>query len=82
MVRTRPASLIWRTLDMARTVPCSNGAIDLNGRADGIGGVHLVLALFFFSGCRAAAVLESCGIEWRPLHSLARRLIGVSYDDW
>lgn len=59
-----------------------NEAIDLNGRADEVGGVHLVLALFFFSGCRAAAVLESCGIEWRPLHSLARRLIGVSYYDW
>lgn len=59
-----------------------NEAIDLNGRADAVGGVHLVLALFFFSGCRAAAVLESCGIEWRPLHSLARRLIGISYYDW
>lgn len=59
-----------------------NEAIDLNGRADGVGGVHLVLALFFFSGCRAAAVLEACGIEWRPLHSLARRLIGISYYDW
>lgn len=59
-----------------------NEAIDLHGRGDGVGGVHLVLALFFFSGCRAAAVLEACGIEWRPLHSLARRMIGVSYYDW
>lgn len=59
-----------------------NEAIDLNGRADAVSGVHLVLALFFFSGCRAAAVLESCGIGWRPLHSLARRLIGISYYDW
>lgn len=59
-----------------------NEAIDLNGRADGVGGVHLVLALFFFSGSRSAAVLEACGIEWRPLHSLARRLIGISHYDW
>ena len=59
-----------------------NEAIDLNGAADRITGVHLVLALFFFPGCRSAAVLQRCGIDWRPLRSLARRLTGVSYWDW
>lgn len=59
-----------------------NEAIDLQGRGDEIGGLHVVLALFFFPGCRAAAVLQRCGIEWRPLRSLARRLTGVSYYDW
>ena len=59
-----------------------NEAIDLNGHADVIAGVHLVLALFFFPGCAAAKVLQGCGIEWRPLRSLVRRLTGRSYDDW
>ena len=59
-----------------------NEAIDLTGRADEIAGVHLVLALFFFPGCRATAVLSECGIEWRPLRSLVRRLTGTSYFDW
>jgi hypothetical protein len=59
-----------------------NEAIDLTGGAQEIAGVHLVLALFFFPGCRAAAVLSGCGIEWRPLRSLARRLTGTSYFDW
>ena len=59
-----------------------NEAIDLTGSADVVGGVHLVLALFFFSGCRSVAVLQRCGIEWRPLRSLARRLTGISYYDW
>ena len=59
-----------------------NEAIDLTGSADTIGGVHLVLALFFFPGCRSVAVLHRCGIDWRPLRSLARRLTGTSYYDW
>jgi hypothetical protein len=59
-----------------------NEAIDLTGRGDEIAGVHLVLALFFFPGCRATAILERCGIDWRPLRSLARRLTGISYYDW
>ena len=59
-----------------------NEAIDLNGRADVIGGVHVVLALYFFPGCAAPQVLRSCGIDWRPLRSLVRRLIGRSYYDW
>lgn len=59
-----------------------NEAIDLTGSGDAIGGVHLVLALFFFPGCAAAKVLQSCGIDWRPLRSLARRLTGRSYYDW
>ena len=59
-----------------------NEAIDLNGHAEVIGGVHLVLALFFFPGSAAAKVLQGCGIDWRPLRSLARRLTGRSYYDW
>ena len=59
-----------------------NEAIDLNGHADVISGVHLVLALFFFPGCAGAAVLQECGIDWRPLRSLTRRLTGRSYYDW
>ena len=59
-----------------------NEAIDLTGSGEVIGGVHLVLALFFFPGCAAAKVLQSCGIDWRPLRSLARRLTGRSYYDW
>jgi hypothetical protein len=59
-----------------------NEAIDLTGTGEVIGGVHLVLALFFFPGCAAAKVLQSCGIDWRPLRSLARRLTGRSYYDW
>ena len=59
-----------------------NEAIDLTGGADAISGVHLVLALFFFPGCRSAVVLQRCGIDWRPLRSLARRLTGRSYYDW
>jgi hypothetical protein len=59
-----------------------NEALDLTGAGDRIGGLHLVLALFFFPGCRAAGVLQRCGIDWRPLRSLARRLTGVSYYDW
>ena len=59
-----------------------NEAVDLNGHADVIAGVHLVLALFFFPGCAAAEVLQSCGIDWRPLRSLVRRLTGRTYYDW
>ena len=59
-----------------------NEAIDLTGSADAVGGVHLVLALFFFPGCAGAQVLQRCGIDWRPLRSLARRLTGRSYWDW
>ena len=59
-----------------------NEAIDLDGTPDAIGGVHLVLALFFFPGCRSAKVLQRCGIDWRPLRSLARRLTGRSSYDW
>ena len=59
-----------------------NEAIDLNGSSDAIGGVHLVLALFFFPGCVSAKVLQRCGIDWRPLRSLARRLTGRSWFDW
>ena len=59
-----------------------NEAIDLNGHAQVIAGVHLVLALFFFPGSAAAQVLQGCGIDWRPLRSLARRLTGRSYYDW
>lgn len=59
-----------------------NEAIDLNGSADVIAAVHLVLALFFFPGCAAAQVLQSCGIDWRPLRSLTRRLTGRSFYDW
>lgn len=59
-----------------------NEAIDLTGSGDRIGGLHLVLALFFFPGSRAVIVLQRCGIDWRPLRSLARRLTGVSYYDW
>jgi len=44
-----------------------------------IGGIHLVLALFSFPRSAGARVLHDCGIEWRPLHSLARRLLGGSY---
>ena len=59
-----------------------NEALDLTGSGDRVGGLHLVLALFFFPGCRAASVLQRCGVDWRPLRSLARRLTGVSYYDW
>jgi hypothetical protein len=59
-----------------------NEAIDLNGSSESIGGVHLVLALFFFPGCASAKVLQRCGIDWRPLRSLARRLTGRSWFDW
>ena len=59
-----------------------NEAIDLNGSADVITSTHLVLALFFFPGCAATSVLHECGIDWRPLRSLARRLTGRSYYDW
>ncbi|HUP84415.1 MAG TPA: hypothetical protein VM143_02000 [Acidimicrobiales bacterium] len=59
-----------------------NEAIDLNGSADVITAVHLVLGLFFFPGCAATKVLQSCGIDWRPLRSLTRRLTGRSFYDW
>jgi hypothetical protein len=76
--------------DEARRVPYGehlldaalNEAIDLTGRADEIGGLHLVLALFFFPGARGAEVLQRCGIDWRPLRSLARRLTGIASYDW
>ncbi len=57
-----------------------NEAIDLTGQANRIADVHLVLALFFFPGAHAALVLERCGIDWRPLRSLARRLTSRWYD--
>jgi hypothetical protein len=59
-----------------------NEAIDLTGQADEITGLHLVLALFFFPGARAAEALQRCGIDWRPLRSLARHLTGISSYDW
>ncbi len=59
-----------------------NEVIDLTGSAEEIRALHLVLALFFFPGCRATVILQRCGIEWRPLRSLARRLTGISYYDW
>ena len=74
---TRPVPFGDHLLDAAL-----NEALDLNGHADVIGGVHLVLALFFFPGCAAASVLQGCGIDWRPLRSLVRRLTGRSYYDW
>lgn len=42
--------------------------------------VHLLLALFAFPGTASEAVLHDCGIEWRPLRSIARRLLRRSYD--
>ena len=57
-------------------------AADLTGSVAKIAPIHLVLALFSFPGCQGAEVLERCGVEWRPLRSLTRRLTGRSYYDW
>lgn len=42
--------------------------------------VHLLLALFAFPGTASEAVLRECGVEWRPLRSIARRLLRRAYD--
>ncbi len=54
-------------------------AYELAGPAAPIGSLHVVLALFAFGGCDTEAVLERCGIDWRPLRSIARRLLGRGY---
>jgi len=55
-------------------------AYELAGPAAPIGSLHVVLALFAFGGCDTEAVLERCGIDWRPLRSISRRLLGRAYD--
>lgn len=42
--------------------------------------VHLLLSLFAFPGSESEAVLTESGIEWRPLRSIARRLLRRTYD--
>jgi hypothetical protein len=51
-------------------------SFSLGAAGASIGGIHLVLALFSFPRSAGCDVLHRCGIEWRPLHSLARRLLG------
>ena len=51
-------------------------SFSLGDGGSSIGGIHLLLALFSFPRSTGVAVLHRCGIEWRPLHSLARRLLG------
>jgi hypothetical protein len=45
-----------------------------------VGPVHLLLALFAFPGTSSEALLHECGVEWRPLRSIARRLLRRSFD--
>lgn len=42
--------------------------------------VHLLLALFAFPGTASEAALHGCGVDWRPLRSIARRLLRHTYD--
>ena len=42
--------------------------------------VHLLLALFAFPGAASEAVLHDCGVDWRPLRSIARRLLRRHFD--
>lgn len=49
-------------------------ASDLGGYAADLAAVHVLLALFAFRGARSEAVMRRCGIEWRPLRSVVRRL--------
>jgi hypothetical protein len=53
-------------------------AADLGGWGAEIGGVHVLLALFAFRGAEAEALLRRCGVDWRPLRSVVRRL-GLSW---
>ena len=53
-------------------------ASELGGWGTAVAPIHVVLALFAFHGARSERVLTSCGVEWRPLRSMTRRL-GLSW---
>jgi hypothetical protein len=44
------------------------------GYSSRVGAIHVVLALFAFHGSASSDVLASCGVEWRALRSIVRRL--------
>lgn len=44
------------------------------GYSSQVGAIHLVLALFAFHGAASEEVLRGCGVEWRALRSIVRRL--------
>jgi hypothetical protein len=67
----RPLLRAEAVLDVAVDESFSLGAAGAS-----ISGIHLLLALFSFPRATGTEVLHRCGIEWRPLHSLARRLLG------
>lgn len=49
-------------------------AIELNGYGASVGALHVLLALFAFSGSRSEQLLRDSGLDWRPLRSIIRRL--------
>ena len=49
-------------------------AAELGGWGAEIRGIHVMLALFAFHGSRGEALLRKCGLDWRPLRSVTRRL--------
>ena len=49
-------------------------AWDLGGYSTRVGAVHVLLALFAFQGSASEDVLQRCGVDWRPLRSIVRRL--------
>ncbi|HVM10006.1 MAG TPA: hypothetical protein VM345_16185 [Acidimicrobiales bacterium] len=44
------------------------------GYSSRIGAIHVVLALFAFHGSASSDVFAACGVEWRALRSIVRRL--------
>ena len=49
-------------------------AIELGGYGAAVRPIHVVLALFAFHGSSGEEVLRRCGLDWRPLRSIVRRL--------
>ena len=69
------SELDWRVPDAEDVVHFAAGeAIELNGYGAAVGPLHVLLALFAFSGSRSEQLLRAAGLEWRPLRSIIRRL--------
>jgi hypothetical protein len=56
--------------------------MSLSGAGTTISAVHVVLAMFSFPESASAEVLRRCGVEWRALRSLTRRLGSPRWNDW
>ena len=74
--RTEPDDLGRTPLPLAEDIIhfAANEAMELGGYGAPVGSIHILLALFAFQGSRSEAVLQQCGLDWRPLRSITRRL--------